>query len=293
MSVFETPLIMGMRNLPANDRLNSPRHLADWIEARLDDGLCWFDHADIYGAGGHGDHAGERLFGEALAQRPALAGRVRIVTKIGIVPAHVDGSPWQVKHYATDPAYLESSINAALRRLNVDHIDLLLLHRPDPLSDIDAVGATLDSAIDDGRLGSAGVSNHLPAQWRRLQAAMRHSLAGHQIELSIARSQLLFDGLWDAMRLDGLPGMAWSPLCGGRLFENQLGHLLHQLAEDYGATPAGVALAWLRRIPNGPVPVVGTLRPERLRAMRDDAGLELTRTEWFALLEAARACRVP
>ncbi len=285
--IFDVPFLLGMMRLHESHELQTPDRLADWIEARLDDGLHWFDHADIYG-----NRAGETLFGQALKRRPALKSRLRVVTKAGIVLPVRDGSGFEVKHYDTSPAYLEAAVDDALARLGVERLDHFLIHRPDPLMDVAATAASLDAIVDAGKVGAIGVSNFLPEQWRRLQDAMRHRLTAHQLELSLARPTPLFDGLYDAVIHDGQQPLLWSPLGGGSVFEDVLGAALERLAGDVDATPAGVALAWLRRLPGAPVPVVGTLRPQRIAELAGDAHLSLDRPTWFALLEEARSQRV-
>lgn len=283
---FDVPFLLGMMRLHESHELSDPTRLADWIEARLDDGLHWFDHADIYG-----DRGGETLFGQALAKRPALKARVNIVTKAGIVLPARDAA-FGVKHYDTSPAYLESAVDAALARLGVERLDHFLIHRPDPLMDVAATAEALDNAIDAGKVGAIGVSNFLPEQWRHLQRAMRHRLGVHQLELSLARPEPLFDGLYDALINDGQQPLAWSPMGGGSVFEDVLGSALERLASDFSVSAAGLALAWLRRLPGQPVPVVGTLKERRIGELVRDGSLALDRPTWFALLEEARSQRV-
>ncbi|WP_192034899.1 aldo/keto reductase [Halomonas sp. YLGW01] len=283
----DAPFLLGMMRLHEHEPLHRPDALADWIEARLDQGLCWFDHADIYG-----DRQGETLFGQALRARPGLASRVRIVTKASIVTPGRDTSPMGVKHYDSSPVYLTQAIDDALSRLGVERLEHFLLHRPDPLMDAEATGRALDAAIDAGKIGAAGVSNFLPEQWRRLQQAMRHKLVGHQLKLSLAHPEPLFDGRYDALVADDLHPMAWSPLGGGIVFEDVLGESLTRIAEELATSSAGLALAWLRALPQHPVPVIGTLRPERIDQLLTGANLELARPTWFALLEEARSHRV-
>ncbi|MDC8802267.1 aldo/keto reductase [Halomonas pacifica] len=285
MSAFEVPLVLGMMRLHEARELQPPERLADWIEARLDQGLDWFDHADIYG-----DGQGEALFGAALRRRPGLASRVRIVTKASIVTPQRDASGHAVKHYDASPAYLGAAIDAALARLGVERLDHFLLHRPDPLMDAEATGRALDDAVAAGKIAAAGVSNFLPEQWRRLQDAMHQRLAVHQLELSLRHSAPCFDGSYDALLRDGLTPLAWSPLGGGSVFEDRLGRVLTAEAESHGCSPGALALAWLRRLPGRPTPVVGTLKPERLDALRQAP--ELSPAAWYALLEAARSHRV-
>lgn len=286
-AAFPVPLLLGMMRLHEEPALHAPERLADWLEARLDEGLDWFDHADIYG-----DRAGEALFGAALRARPALAKRVRVVTKAGIVTPERDSSAHGVKHYDSSRAHVTAAIEAALTRLGIERLDHFLIHRPDPLMDAEATGRALDEAIDAGKLGAAGVSNFLPEQWRRLQGAMHHRLAAHQLQLSLDHSAPLFDGHFDALVGDGLAPLAWSPLGGGRVMTGPARPALLALAERLGVSPAGLALAWLRALPGRPVPVIGSLKAERIRALQADAGLTLARADWFALLEAARGHEV-
>lgn len=285
--MIDAPFLLGMMRLHEREELGTPDALADWIEARLDQGLYWFDHADIYG-----DRQGETRFGEALASRPALRSRVRIVTKAGIVAPVRDPSSLAVKHYNSSPSYLSTAIDNALTRLGVERLDHFLLHRPDPLMDAEATAMALDDAIDAGKIGAVGVSNFLPEQWRRLQAAMRHPLVGNQLQLSLAHPEPLFNGLFDALIGDDQQPMAWSPLGGGTVFEDVLGESLSRLAEDFDTSSAGLALAWLRGLPGRPVPVIGTLKPSRIEELLSGACLALDRPTWFALLEEARGQRV-
>ncbi|MGM0693235.1 MAG: aldo/keto reductase [Pseudomonadota bacterium] len=276
-------LMLGMMRLHERPELQSPERLADWLEARLDQGLDWFDHADIYGSDGHN----ERLFGDALRRRSGLATRVRVVTKAGILMA-----PDVTKHYNSSPAWLARAIDRALARLGVEQLDLFLIHRPDPLMEAEATARVLDAAVQSGKVAALGVSNFLPEQWRRLQAALSHPLTHHQLQLSLTRTAPLFDGEFDALRRDGLSPLAWSPLDGGTLFQGAVGQALARLAAHHDVSPAGLALAWLRCLPGSPVPVIGTLDPARIMTLHDEARLSLPRQDWFALLEAARGHEV-
>ncbi|MEG3081575.1 aldo/keto reductase [Halomonas sp. 5021] len=279
---FDVPFVLGMMRLHETAEMHQANHLADWIEARLEQGLHWFDHADIYGKG-----AGETLFGQALRARPALAKQLHVVTKASIANDNPTPGDGKVKHYNASPAYLNRAIDDALDRLSVERIDHFLIHRPDLLMDAEATGRALDKAIEAGKIGAAGVSNHLPSQWRRLQNAMHQPLRANQIELSIAHSTPLFDGSFDDLCADGHAPMAWSPLAGGKLLQGEVNHTLGRLAEEHTSTPGALALAWLRRLPHRPVPVVGSVKSERIADMLKGPDT-LPREDWYALLEAAR-----
>ncbi|MGP9680248.1 aldo/keto reductase [Halomonas sp. AOP27-A1-41] len=279
---FDAPFALGMMRLHEAPEMHQANHLADWIEARIEQGLHWFDHADIYGSG-----ACETLFGQALRTRPGLAKQLKVVTKASIAndnPAHGSG---KIKHYNASPAYLNKAIDAALDRLDVERLDHFLIHRPDLLMNAEATGRALDDAIDAGKIGAAGISNHLPSQWRRLQNAMHHPLRANQIELSISHNAPLFDGSFDDLCADGHAPMAWSPLAGGTLMQGDVGNVLNRVAQEQNCTPNALGLAWLRTLPSRPIPVVGSVKPERIADMLDGPET-LSRETWYELLEAAR-----
>lgn len=279
---FDVPFVLGMMRLHEAPEMHQASYLADWIEARIEQGLHWFDHADIYGNG-----ACETLFGHALNTRPGLSKRLKVVTKASIAndnPAHGSG---KVKHYNASPDYLSRAIDNALNRLSVERLDHFLIHRPDLLMNAEATGRALDDAIDAGKIGAAGISNHLPSQWRRLQNAMHHPLRANQIELSISHNAPLFDGSFDDLCADGHAPMAWSPLAGGTLMQGDVGNVLNRVAREQNGTPNALALAWLRSLPSRPIPVVGSVKPERIADMLDGPET-LSRETWYELLEAAR-----
>ena len=279
---FNVPFVLGMMRLHEAQEMHQASHLADWIEARLEQGLHWFDHADIYGNG-----ACETLFGQALRARPALAKRLHVVTKASIANDNPAPGSGKVKHYNASPDYLGRAIDDALGRLGVERLDHFLIHRPDLLMDAAATGRALDDAIEAGKIGAAGISNHLPSQWRRLQRHMYHPLRANQIELSIAHSAPLFDGSFDDLGADGHAPMAWSPLAGGQLMQGEVSRVLNRLAGELNSTPGALALAWLRTLPGRPVPVVGSVKPERIANMLNGPET-LPREAWYELLEAAR-----
>ncbi|MFL1453431.1 aldo/keto reductase [Marinobacter sp. GN3S48] len=279
----ETPLILGMMRLHDHPELTHPARLADWIAARLDEGLNVFDHADIYGAGDC-----ERLFGDALRAHPALAKRVRVITKAGIVPAGKDRSPWQVKHYRAEADYLENAINKALASLAVEQIDTFLIHRPDPLLQAEDVARVLENAVSSGKVRQIGVSNFLPEQWRWLAQNTGLPLVCNQSQLSLTHTGPLFDGTLEAHLTDGLRWLAWSPLGGGSLADRIPAEVLNQAREETGLDDTGLAVAWLHQIPGTPVPVLGSMNPERIHSALRGAQGQLPRPLWYRLLESVR-----
>ena len=209
------------------------------------------DHADIYG-----DYRVEALFGAALAQAPALRQRLQLVTKCGIKLVSAQRPANRGKLYDSSPAHVLASVDASLRALRTDHIDLLLIHRPDALMDPDALAATFARLRAAGKVLHFGVSNHNPGQLAMLHR--RHALCTNQIEFSPLQPQALEDGTLDQCVDLGLRPMIWSPLAGGRLFSGddaraQRGRAaLQLLAAQYGCSLATIAFAWILRHPSRP-----------------------------------------
>lgn len=282
-----TPLILGMMRLHDHAELTDPANLANWINARLDEGLNVFDHADIYG-----DTECERIFGEALAADPSLRQKVRIITKTGIVPGHQDESRWKTKHYRAEAGYIANAIDRALTRLQVEQIDTFLIHRPDPLMQADSAMAALERAVEAGKIRQIGVSNFLPEQWRWLQHNCKLPLVCNQSELSLSHTEALFDGTMEAHLKDELRWLAWSPLGGGALADALPQELLATAKEETGLCETGLAIAWLRQLPGSPIPVLGSMRESRIRSAQAGAQSVLPRSLWYALLEAVRGHRV-
>ncbi|MDL0429898.1 aldo/keto reductase [Marinobacter sp. TBZ242] len=284
---LDTPLILGMMRLHDHPQLTRTARLADWIAERLDEGLNVFDHADIYGAG-----ECEQLFGAALRASPALAGRVRVITKAGIVPADQDCSTWRVKHYRAEAGYLQNAIDKALDSLAVEQIDTFLIHRPDPLMQAEDVVRILEASVSAGKVRQIGVSNFLPEQWRWLARNTALPLACNQSQLSLAHTDPLFDGTLEAHLGDGIRWLAWSPLGGGGLTSHIPADLRNQASEETGLDDTALAIAWLHQIPGAPVPVLGSLNRHRIHSALQGVRSQLPRPLWYRLLESVRKSAV-
>ncbi|GGK50022.1 aldo/keto reductase [Salinarimonas ramus] len=273
--------------------LAEPQGLVRMIETCLEHGITSFDHADIYG-----QYQVEALFGDALRLDPALKGRMEIVTKcdIALVSSARPGN--RVKHYDTSAAHIRASVERSLAALGVERIDVLLLHRPDPLMDADEVARTLEILVAEGKIAHAGVSNHTVEQMRLLASRLPFPLVTNQIELSVLHTEPLESGILDHLQAERIAPMIWSPLGGGRLFasppEGALGRTMAELCEKYSlAGPGPLAIAWLLRLPVRPVPVLGTTSLSRIGELAAADAVEMERQDWFALLEAARGRAVP
>ncbi len=271
----------------------SAQAVAGRIQACLDQGITTFDHADIYGG-----YSCEALFGAALRAQPGLKARIEIVTKCDIMLVSEQRPDNRVKHYDTSAAHVQASVERSLKNIGVDAIDLLLIHRPDPLMDHHALGACLDSLIQSGKVRAAGVSNFMPWDMELLQLAMKNSLVTNQIEIGLMQTRGFVDGqIAHAQRL-GVPVMAWSPLGGGRLFGQDAAALrlrpaLQRIAGAQGVDETAVAIAWLLHHPARIIPVLGTNDPARIARMRDALRVTLDRQTWFELYSLANGAAVP
>ena len=271
----------------------SAQAVAGRIQACLDQGITTFDHADIYGG-----YSCEALFGAALRAQPDLKARMEIVTKCDIMLLSDQRPDNRVKHYDTSAAHVQASVERSLHNIGVDAIDLLLIHRPDPLMDHHALGACLDSLIQSGKVRAAGVSNFMPWDMDLLQSAMKNRLVSNQIEISLMQTRGFVDGqIAYAQRL-GVPVMAWSPLGGGRLFGQDAAALrlrpaLQRLASAQGVDETAVAIAWLLHHPARIIPVLGTNDPARIARMQDALRVTLDRQTWFELYSLANGADVP
>jgi predicted oxidoreductase len=282
-------LIYGMWRIGDDDN-TSPEHVEAKIQCCLDQGITTFDQADIYGG-----YTAEAILGAALNKNPSLRAKMEIVTKCDIVAPIGRYSDKQVKYYDTSARHIEASVNQSLVNMAIDHIDLLLIHRPDPLMDHIETGATLDSLVKSGKVRAIGVSNFRPWDWQLLQSAMTNSLVTNQIELSLAHIEPFTNGDLAFHQQYKHPVMAWSPLGGGALMTSTgaLANRMDKIAENAGTDRAAVAVAFLLYHPATIIPVLGTNNLDRIATINDALKVKLNRENWFELYEAALGHEVP
>jgi predicted oxidoreductase len=282
-------LVYGMWRL-GDDEDTSPAHVQAKIEACLAQGITSFDQADIYGG-----YTAEAILGGALRAAPALRDQMQIVTKCDIVAPAGRHSAARVKYYDTSAAHINASVEASLRDMAIDVIDLLLIHRPDPLMDHHETGAALDALVAGGKVRAVGVSNFRPWDFTLLQSAMQTRLATNQIELSLSAHEGFTNGDVAFHQERGVPLMAWSPLAGGRLLAEADGDLrrrLSEIAAEHGTDWTAVAVAWLLRHPAQILPVLGTNSLPRIAKISDALKVTIDRQTWFELYGLARGHEV-
>jgi predicted oxidoreductase len=275
-------IVYGMWRL-GDDENTSPEHVRAKIDASLDQGITSFDQADIYGG-----YEAEEILGNALSGS-ALRNKMEIVTKCDIIAPVGRYADARVKYYDTSRAHILASVDHSLRLMGIDHIDLLLIHRPDPLMDHHETGAALDEVIASGKVRSVGVSNFRHYDWELLQSAMKNQLVTNQIELSVLAHDSFVNGDVAFHQRIGTPLMAWSPLAGGALFSGDhpdIMSALSNVALQNNVDETAVAIAWLLAHPSRILPVLGTNSLDRIKGMSAALDVKMDRQTWYEIYTA-------
>ncbi len=261
------------------------------IEAAFAAGVTLFDTADIYGFDGSGGFGlAEELLGKIFAETPGLRARMVLATKGGIMPP---------LPYDQSPAYLAAALDASLRRLQVDQVDLYQIHRPDILAHPQEGARSLEEMVRAGKVRAVGISNFTPAQTRALASFLTVPLASHQPEFSPLHLEPIESGLFDLTMELGMGVLAWSPLGGGRLGDPQdargkaVAAALDAVAAKFGVGRAAATYSWVMAHPAGAIPIVGTQNPARIAELADAYKVRWTRQDWYDVLVASRGERLP
>ena len=284
-----SPIAWGMWRLAENGR--TAAEAARLVHAALDAGITLLDTADIYGFDGtNGFGDAEALLGEVLAAEPGLRARMVLATKGGIMPP---------LPYDQSTDYLNAAIDASLRRLQVDTIDLWQVHRPDILAHPHEVARTLDAAVAAGKIRTLGVSNFTQAQTAALNHFLENKLVATQPEISPLRITCFENGELDQAMQFGLTPLAWSPLGGGSLLapesarDKAVTAALQALADKAGVSLSVATYSWLMAHPAGIVPIIGSQNPARIAEGAAALAVRWNRADWYAVLVAARGERLP
>lgn len=267
------------------------------VKTALESGINFFDHADIYGAG-----KSEALFGEVLKRNPDLREKMILQTKCAIIPG---------KMYDSSKEHIINSVNASLERLHTDHVEILLLHRPDALCDPREVAEAFDELYESKKVQYFGVSNYTPLQIQLLQKYTKHPIIINQLQLSIVHSVMIDSGLnmnmkesWaqdkdggvlDFCRINDITIQAWSIIqaswAEGSFINHpsykKLNEIMQSMTSKYSCTKAAIATAWILRHPAGIQAITGTTSPIHLRETIQATNINLTREEWYKLYLAS------
>ena len=280
------------------------------IDNAIEGGINFFDHADIYTFG-----KAEQVFGQALSERPELREHIYIQSKCGIKFADEKGP----KRYDFSADWIEQSVENSLKRLNTQYLDVLMLHRPDPLMEVDEVARVFSCLKESGKVKHFAVSNMQQHQMNFLQHALDMPIVANQIEASLQKHQFIDEGLYagnsDGKDINFTPGnieycrsfdiqiQSWGSLCQGLYTGGDLSSasqadintsiLVNKLAAIYGTSAEAIVLAWLLRHPASIQPIIGTTNAKRIKASCEAINVHLSREHWYALYESAKGCEVP
>ncbi|AZU61298.1 aldo/keto reductase [Neobacillus mesonae] len=269
------------------------------IRTAMEEGINFFDHADIYGKG-----RCEEIFSEAIQMNPAIREKMILQSKCGIVSSK--------GYFDFSKKHIISSVDGILKRLRTDYLDILLLHRPDPLMEPEEVAEAFEELRTSGKVKYFGVSNHNPMQIELLQKYIKSKLVINQLQFSIAHTPMIDSGITLNMkndqainrdssileycRLKDITIQAWSPFQHG-FFEGtflgdwekypELNKTIDEIAEKYGVTNTAIAVAWITRHPANIQVVLGTTNPNRMKDACKGAEMSLTREEWYQIYKAA------
>lgn len=266
-------IIYGMWRL-ADDINTSSKHISDKVNLCLDQGITSFDQAAVYGL-----YSAEALFGEVLKANPSLRHKIEIVSKCGIVNPSDRYAGVSVSHYDTSREHIFNSVDASLKNMATDYLDLLLIHRQDPFLDHHETGKALDDIIKSGKVKEVGVSNFKSWDFTLLQSAMKSHLVTNQIEMSLAATDSFTNGDLAFHQEQATTIMAWSPLGGGKLMKDKgiLGKALKKIAVNQNVDIAAVAVAWLLAHPARICPVMGTNNLNRIAKISDAMNVKMDR----------------
>ncbi|NLS13395.1 aldo/keto reductase [Vibrio sp. SM6] len=277
------------------------------VETALEVGINLFDHADIYKFG-----KSEQVFGRVLAKNPTLRERIYLQSKCGIRLGDERG----IKQYDFSSKWVTASVDGILQRLGVEHLDILMLHRPDPLVEFEELGKALQALKLAGKINHVGVSNMNNAQVDLLHHATGEVIVANQLEMSLAKSDFIkqgvglplsaFDyqvGTVEQARKNNIQLQAWGSLAQGRFSERGLqsddpnirvtAKMVMALAAEYGVSSEAIVLAFLTRHPNQIQPIIGTANSQRIRACAEVAKVTLSRSHWYELLEKTLGHEIP
>ena len=279
------------------------------LRATLDAGVNFFDHADIYCYG-----KSETVFAAAIKELGAKREQLILQSKTGIC-FKGDTAPEAVARYDFNYDHIIASAEGSLKRLGTEYLDILLLHRPDVLVEPEEVARAFDVLQKSGKVRNFGVSNHNVFQLELLRKYVKQPFVGNQLQFSLLHTGLVdagisvnqakpsvgCEGILDYCRLHNIQIQAWSPMANGRVTgvwtdgkpADELARVVAEFAAKRNVPADAIALAWILRHPAGILPIIGSLKPERIAAASKADGVELSHGDWYRLYQAARGQSVP
>ncbi len=263
--------------------------MIDLMHLCLENSISTFDHADIYG-----HYSTEAAFGNAFGESQIKREKIQLISKCGIQMLSENRSA-KIKHYSYSKSHIIWSAEQSLKNLKTDYLDLLLLHRPSPLMQVDEIAEAIEKLKSDGKILDFGVSNFTPSQTDLVQTKLKVNY--NQIEFSITHFDAMLNGSLDHMQTNNIQPMCWSPL--GTVFKNedkksiQIKKIAATLSLKYNVEIDVLLLAWILKHPSGILPVCGTADKVRMANLMQATAIEMELEDWFAFWTASSGNDVP
>lgn len=252
------------------------------VDLCLDLGINTFDHADSYG-----NYQCEELFGNLLAEKNFKREDVVLFTKCGLRVPNPENSEIRTKHYNTSAEHIIKSVEASLRKLRTDYIDIFLLDKIDPISNLEETALALEKLADSGKIKNIGIANFSVFQHQLLSSYLRKPIVTNHIEFNLLKTQALDNGQLDYIKQKYMQALASSPLAEGQIANGsgiqatQVREKLEELSTKYNADIEALAVAWLVKL--GAIPLIGTTNEQRIRNIANSFSIELDHQDWYDL----------
>lgn len=281
----------------------------DVVSKALELGINVIDLADIYTFG-----KAEKTIGELFKRERSLRHHLILQSKVGIKLTPT----FDICHYDLSGDWITESVNASVKRLHDNNLDVLFLHRPDPLMQLDETANALMKLYEQGKFEYLAVSNMHAGQIAYLQSAIQVPIIANQLEMSLSSFDFVEDGITTNMPINaqngfprgtleycqqsGIQLQAWGAMSQGRFAKQESSDCLHteatrkvvqQMAKEYDVDANAIVLAWLLRHPANIQPVIGTTNSERLESACKALDIKLTKQQWYLLFQSIRGQRVP
>lgn len=281
-------IVAGTMNWGVWDKNLSVSEMESMIHICLENGIFTFDHADIYGS-----YTTEAQFGKAFVESKIDRDKMQLISKCGIQLLSENRNN-AIKHYNYDKNHIIWSVENSLKNLKTDYLDVLLLHRPSPLMQVDEIAEAIEKLKSEGKILDFGLSNFTSSQTELIHH--KTTVSYNQIQFSASHFEPMIDGSLDYMQVHNIRPMSWNPL--GNVFKEdneqtrRLKTLLAKLVEKYHLGADTILLSWILQHPAKAIPIAGTVNVARIQSLMKATTLQLTTEEWFAVWTASKGNEV-
>ncbi len=284
-----SPIVAGTMNWGVWDKNLTVKEMGQMIPLCLENNITTFDHADIYGS-----YTTEADFGKAFTASKIAREKMQLISKCGIQLVS-DKRKNSVKHYDYSADYIIWSVENSLKNLQTDYLDVLLLHRPSPLMQPDAIAEAVLKLKSEGKIIDFGLSNFTASQSELIR--QKTAVSYNQIQFSATNHEAMLDGSLDYMQINNIRPMSWNPL--GTVFREdneqtrRMKKLLVALVSKYHFGADTILLAWILQHPAKIIPIAGTVNVARIQSLMKATTLVLDKEDWFAIWTESRGNNVP